>query len=108
MPGTGISGVNGADPMLGNPYVLGEALSRLDHALSDVISKVQREERSAGSAPQEDALVRKLTGWRDELTQIRGSGKEGGNIVDGRSVRSSPTKERVIEGSRDEGGLFAD
>ena len=78
--------------------MLEESFSRLDHALTDVISKIQREEKSVGAASNEDALLRKLSGWRDELTQIR-HGQKG---VVGRGSNADATR------TQEEGGLFAD
>ena len=96
VPGTGGSREPNTTEVLGNPYVLDESFSRLDHALTDVISKIQREEKSVGAASNEDALLRKLSGWRDELTQIR-SGQRGAGGSGGSSVVNQK-----------EGGLFAD
>ena len=80
--------------MLGNPYVLEESFSRLDHALTDVISKIQREEKSVGAAPNEDALLRKFAGWRAELGGLGGAGRA-----------SSPAAGAA---SAETGGMFTD
>ena len=78
--------------------MLEESFSRLDHALTDVISKIQREEKSVGAASNEDALLRKFAGWRDELTQIR-HGQRG---VAGRGSNADAAR------TQGEGGLFVD
>ncbi|RPD77160.1 hypothetical protein L226DRAFT_533155 [Lentinus tigrinus ALCF2SS1-7] len=98
IPGTGGERQPATSGVLGNPYVLEESFSRLDHALTDVISKFQREERSVGAAPNEDALLRKFSNWRDELTQIR-HGQRG---VAGRESNADAARKQ------EEGGLFTD
>ncbi|KAM5537378.1 hypothetical protein V8D89_008897 [Ganoderma adspersum] len=86
--------------VLGNPYVLRESLTKLDHALTDVITVIQGEERSVGAAANADALVRKFSSWRDELTQIRaGHGHRGARAAQGKVVE---------EPEQQEGGIFAD
>ena len=92
--------------MLGNPFVLSEAFSRLDHALSEVIDKVQAEKRAAGSSSNEDALVRKFAGWRDELTQIRGG--ERVNVRDGTLGEKVSSDSQAETRRQQEGGLFTD
>ena len=99
--------------MLGNPFVLGEAFARLDAAPADVVDSVRSEERAAGGAPEEDALVRKFAGWRDELARIRGGGRSmgaGGGVATGEAAEDRAPRQRTgsKEGRRDEGGLFAD
>ncbi|KAI0326309.1 hypothetical protein GY45DRAFT_1329117 [Cubamyces sp. BRFM 1775] len=98
VPGTGGEQQPRPDEVLGNPFVLDDAFSRLDAALSNVISKIQNEERSVGAASTEDALLRKFKGWQDELTQIR-SGRKGAG-ASGRNPDAAA--------QQSEGGLFAD
>ncbi|TBU39174.1 hypothetical protein BD309DRAFT_872837, partial [Dichomitus squalens] len=98
VPGTGGGHEPSAAEALGNPYVLEEAFSKLDHALTELITKIQGEERRVGAGTSEEALVRKFTGWRDELTQIRrGQGGATGTRRDANEAAG-----------RKEGGLFAD
>ncbi|TBU31337.1 hypothetical protein BD311DRAFT_863555 [Dichomitus squalens] len=98
VPGTGGGHEPSAAEALGNPYVLEEAFSKLDHALTELITKIQGEERRVGAGTSGEALVRKFTGWRDELTQIRRG--QGGATGTRRDANESAR--------RKEGGLFAD
>ncbi|KAI0354320.1 hypothetical protein OH77DRAFT_1521927 [Trametes cingulata] len=98
VPGTGGGREPRPSEVLGNPYVLDSAFSKLDEALTEIISKIQNEERSVGAAANEDALLQKFKGWRDELTQIR-SGRK--------SLRGNE-KNADAAAKQDEGGLFAD
>ena len=117
VPGSGTGGegsapLRGAE-MLGNPFVLGKAFARLDAALADVVDSIRSEERAAGRAPEEDALVRKFAGWRDELSRIRGGGRSVGadaEVATGETTEGRAPRQRTgsKEGRRDEGGLFAD
>ena len=110
--GGGAAHLHGAE-VLGNPFVLDEAFARLDAALADVVDSIRSEERAAGGAPEEDALVCKFAGWRDELSRIRGGSRSvgadaevaTGEAAEGRAPRQHTGSE---EGRRDEGGLFAD
>ena len=88
--------------MLGNPYVLGEAFSKLDHALSDVITELESEKHSSGAGPNANALRHKLAGWRDELQQIR-SGERA--AAGKQSPSSGPIRSTTPRG---EGGMFVD
>ncbi|KAI0651214.1 hypothetical protein C8Q79DRAFT_1004517 [Trametes meyenii] len=100
VPGTGGGRSPPAEEALGNPYVLEDAFSKLDGALTEVISKIRREERSVGAATNGDELLRKFEDWQSQLTQLRGGG---------RSWRS--TAERATDtaaGDQQESGLFVD
>ncbi|KAI0776761.1 hypothetical protein BD413DRAFT_610349 [Trametes elegans] len=99
VPGTGGARDPRPDELLGNPYALEDAFTKLDGALSDVVATIAGEERSVGAAPAEDALVQKFKGWRDELAQIRSGRKTAGK--GGESAADAAAKQR-------EGGLFAD
>ena len=98
IPGTGGGHEPSGPEALGNPYVLEETFSKLDHALTEVITKIQGEERRVGAGTSEEALVRKFTSWRDELTQIRS----------GRSGVKGTRREAEEAAKQKEGGLFAD
>ncbi|KAI0659658.1 hypothetical protein C8Q70DRAFT_124284 [Cubamyces menziesii] len=98
VPGTGGEQQPRPNEVLGSPFVLDDAFSRLDAALNNVISKVENEERSVGAASNEDALLLKFKSWRDELTQIR-SGRKGVGANGGDSDAAA---------QQSEGGLFAD
>ncbi|KAH9893994.1 hypothetical protein C8Q73DRAFT_498325 [Cubamyces lactineus] len=98
IPGTGGEQQPHPDEVLGNPFVLDDAFSRLDAALTNVISKIQNEERSVGAASHQDALLQKFKSWRDELTQIRSGRKRvGGHGTDPDAAAQ-----------QSEGGLFVD
>ncbi|KAI1789671.1 hypothetical protein LXA43DRAFT_1096091 [Ganoderma leucocontextum] len=85
---------------LGNPYVLEESFTKLDDALTAVITAIQGEERSVGVAASAEALVHKFSGWRDDLTQIRtGHGQRG--VGAARGDAGEPLEQQ-------EGGLFTD
>ncbi|PIL25961.1 hypothetical protein GSI_11715 [Ganoderma sinense ZZ0214-1] len=100
VPGTTGEHENHGLEALGNPYVLRESFTKLDHALTAVITAIQGEERSVGAAPNVEALVRKFSSWRDELTQIRtGHGQRGAGAA---------KREAVGRLDQQEGGLFAD
>ncbi|KAH9852895.1 hypothetical protein C2E23DRAFT_138125 [Lenzites betulinus] len=99
VPGTGGGGGGGAG--LGNPYVLDDAFARLDGALGGVIDKVRGEAGAAG----EDTLLRKLEGWRGELTQIRGGG--GGGLKSAAGGARGREDESAL-GNQQEGGMFTD
>lgn len=80
--------------------MLRESFTKLDHALTSVITVIQGEERSVGAAANADALVRKFSSWRDELTQIRaGHGHRGARAAQGKAFE---------EPEQQEGGIFAD
>ncbi|RDX47592.1 hypothetical protein OH76DRAFT_1484513 [Lentinus brumalis] len=98
VPGTGGGHQTPTGGLLGNPYVLEESFSRLDHALTEIISKIQGEGKSVGADSNEDALVRKFLSWRDELTQIR-HGQKG--VAGKGSDAHAASKQQ-------EGGLFTD
>ncbi|CDO76771.1 hypothetical protein BN946_scf185028.g22 [Trametes cinnabarina] len=98
IPGTGGEGNLRTDELLGNPYVLEDAFSKLDSALSEVISRIQTEERSVGNASNGDTLLQKFTRWRDELTEIRRGRKSVGSAGRGGDALAQ----------QQEGGLFTD
>ncbi|KAI0670228.1 hypothetical protein C8Q78DRAFT_1079211 [Trametes maxima] len=99
VPGTGGSRSPPAEEALGNPYVLEDAFSKLDRALTEVISKIRGEERSVGSAANGDGLLRKFEGWQYELTQLRSGG---------RSWRGTTERATDTATGDQEGGLFVD
>ena len=46
------------------------ALNKVDHALGDVISLLENEERSQDMLGEEDALLQRFSLWRKELADI--------------------------------------
>jgi len=70
VPGTGFQ----PDPpssVIGNPYLLEDALRRLDSSLNDLIRIVQDEEAAVGSSRKENKYLDKFQSWRDELRVMR-------------------------------------
>ena len=94
IPGTG----GGHEPasVVGNPYTLRSAFAKLDEALNEVITIIESEEESAGSASNEQAMVQKFKAWRLELNVLR----EGNSKMHTASGSSSGTPQ--------EGGMFTD
>ncbi|OSC99991.1 hypothetical protein PYCCODRAFT_1372024, partial [Trametes coccinea BRFM310] len=99
VPGTGGEREPRSNDILGNPYVLEDGFSKLDSALVEIIASIQREERSVGAAPSEDALLQKFTRWRAELTEIRRGRKSVGGV--GSNGGDAAAEEQ-------DGGLFTD
>jgi hypothetical protein len=90
-PGTG-----GADhPVsdIGNPFLLGSVLDKVDGALGDAISVIERE-----AAGTDDPILNKFRTWRDEVDGMRHPGRPGLHTPSG-SAERAPTQE---------GGLFTD
>ncbi len=87
------------DRFVGNPYLIHNALSKVDHAFGDVIAVLEQEKSSQET--QDDALLEKFRMWRNDLQDIR-SGKV--------QIRSSgcPDKEKTLKRPYHEGGLFVD
>lgn len=80
VPGTG--GEREPTSVMGNPYALKGALSKLDQALSEAISSLEGEESSVGSSANENALVQKFKSWQAELLHLsRGQGGSGGQAT---------------------------
>ncbi|OSC99994.1 hypothetical protein PYCCODRAFT_1437741 [Trametes coccinea BRFM310] len=98
VPGTGSERNPRPNDILGNPYVLEDAFSKLDSALVEIIANIRREERSVGAAPSEDALLQKFTRWRAELTEIRRGRKSVGGVGNGGDA--------AVE--QQDGGIFTD
>ena len=67
---------------------------KLDQALTEAITAVEREEKSAGTSGNEIRTVQKLKGWQMELAGIR-AGREKSLATEG-------------TGTPQEGGLFTD
>ena len=65
-----------------------------------MVDSIRSEERAAGGAPEEDALVRKFAGWRDELSRIRGGSRSVG--ADAEDVK----RETAIKGDALFGSLY--
>ena len=81
---------------MSNPFAMQKVYGKLDSALDEIISALQREERSAGASAGENATIQKFQSWKQELEIIRGAGR----------VASRPRGETGIV--QQEGGLFAD
>ncbi|KAI0764097.1 hypothetical protein BC629DRAFT_1596780 [Irpex lacteus] len=94
VPGTG--GENNPASVIGNPFALESAYSKLDIALNEVLSILQGEESRVGSSATEENLVSRFKSWRAELTALR----------HGAAGFSGTT--RVDAGTPQEGGMFTD
>lgn len=81
---------------MSNPFAMQNVYGKLDSALDEIISTLQREERSAGASAGEDATIQKFKSWKQELEMIRGAGR----------VASQPRGETGTV--QQEGGLFTD
>ncbi|PSS37263.1 hypothetical protein PHLCEN_2v901 [Hermanssonia centrifuga] len=93
VPGTG--GEAQPSSVMGNPFALKSAFSKLDSALNEIISTIEGEGESVGSSSDAQAMVQKFEAWRMELNTMR-----SGSV-------------HTIKGSQDtgtpqEGGMFAD
>lgn len=96
IPGTG--GDKQPAYLVGNPFSLESAFSKLDSALNEVISAVEGEESRVGSSAAQENLVSRFKSWRAELVALRrGSSGFSGTM---RAGAGAP--------SRQEGGLFVD
>ena len=95
MPGTG--GEREPSAVVGNPYSLRTAFSKLDVALNEIISALEGEEEAVGSSSSQETLIAKFKSWRMELANMRG----GVNRFGGHVQSHAP-------GTVQEGGLFSD
>ena len=86
---------------VGNPFLIRNALDRVDHEFSTVITILEKEEEAQGYQDARSAsnpLLERFREWRDELTELR-MGGEGEPPLRGRSGSGVPV---------DEGGMFND
>ena len=59
----------------GNPHHFQSGLKKLDDALNDVIAAIEQEATNLGRTGNEDDLLMKFKGWKQELNSVRtGSG----------------------------------
>ncbi|KAI0092280.1 hypothetical protein BDY19DRAFT_590644 [Irpex rosettiformis] len=82
--------------VVGNPFSLERGFSKLDSALSEIISSLEGEESRVGSSATEEFLVAKFKSWQEELVALRG----------GAAGFSGTT--RAHAGTPQKGGLFTD
>ena len=67
----------------GNPHHFQSGLKKLDSALSDVIAMIEQEATNLGRTGNEDELLIKFRGWRQELSVVRtGAGERIGRRLD--------------------------
>ncbi|KAJ4480935.1 hypothetical protein J3R30DRAFT_3287369, partial [Lentinula aciculospora] len=97
IPGTARS--NSSQTFIGNPFLMREAFSKIDHALGNIIDILEREETSVGASEDENDLLRKFLQWREELDKIR-AGK--------RSPITSKSRCNSRVAPEKEGGMFTD
>jgi len=82
----------------GNPHHFQSGLNKLDNALNDVITMIEQEATNPGPIGNEDDLLIKFKGWRQELNTVRsGVGDRIGHSLD--------TNDGV---PAERGGIFAD
>ncbi|KIY67628.1 hypothetical protein CYLTODRAFT_422347, partial [Cylindrobasidium torrendii FP15055 ss-10] len=90
---------NNSSTYFGNPFLMNEAFSKLDHALSDVIHILEDEE-PANSEQSDNRMLNLFSDWRDQLDSIR-TGKKSSSS---RSISRTPAR----RSPENEGGLFVD
>jgi len=95
IPGTGGEEEPSVQNTLSNPYVLEDALEKLDRALANAVSTITSEEGSLGVSGEAETLTRKFNGWREELREL----VKGRKKVAQPSATAGPTKG---------GGMFTD
>lgn len=67
----------------GNPHHFQSGLQKLDNALNDVITMIEEEATNLGRTGNEDDLLIKFKGWRQELDVVRtGPGDRAGRRLD--------------------------
>jgi len=81
----------------GNPFLMNNALDKLDHAFGEVMVILEQEASSQGRDIGGNSLFSKLRSWKDELERIRLGEEE-----------SSDTFEPAPPKEGQEGGLFTD
>ncbi|TFK36535.1 hypothetical protein BDQ12DRAFT_699583 [Crucibulum laeve] len=77
----------GIEQAIGNPFLMNNALQKLDHALGDVLEILENEESAQGSSREENTLLWKFREWKDDLQRMRSgnvtaSEQEGGMFTD--------------------------
>ncbi|KIJ64272.1 hypothetical protein HYDPIDRAFT_28708 [Hydnomerulius pinastri MD-312] len=80
VPGTGIQSGTPTS-VIGNPYLLENALRRLDTSLDDLIRIIESEESATGSSSKETMYLEKFKSWKEELAAVSTDGG-GGLFVD--------------------------
>ncbi|KAF8968798.1 hypothetical protein BDZ97DRAFT_1914594 [Flammula alnicola] len=56
---------------VGNPFLMNNALDKLDHAFGEVITILEQENRSQDREEIGNGLLHKFKSWRDELERLR-------------------------------------
>ncbi|KAF8154198.1 hypothetical protein B0H34DRAFT_720832 [Crassisporium funariophilum] len=84
------------DFLIGNPFLMNNALDKVDHAFNNIITILESEARSQDRSENGNPLLLKFKDWRDELIRIR-SGEE----TLAWSESHAPVQEQ-------EGGMFTD
>ncbi|KAJ3998405.1 hypothetical protein F5050DRAFT_1225742 [Lentinula boryana] len=97
IPGTAPQ--NSSHVYIGNPFLMREAFSKVDHALGNVIEILESEETSVGGSEDENNLLTKFRQWREELDEIRAGQGTPGSSKSRSSSRVAPERE---------GGMFTD
>ncbi|KAG6909163.1 hypothetical protein DXG01_001790 [Tephrocybe rancida] len=94
---------SGLEQYIGNPYLMGGALRKVDQALGEVIIILESEERSHSGADEEAPLLQKFRRWREEIHVMRGDSR-----TPPRSRISPQTMSRTGSRSSEAGGMFID
>ncbi|KAH0579647.1 hypothetical protein H2248_002496 [Termitomyces sp. 'cryptogamus'] len=97
--------IQNIDPYIGNPYLMGGTLRKVDKALSEVIAILESEERSHSGANEEGPLLQKFRRWRDEILSMRGDSQTPPGTTSRASTR---TRSRTRSRSPEAGGMFVD
>ncbi|KAF9256216.1 hypothetical protein L218DRAFT_882273, partial [Marasmius fiardii PR-910] len=96
IPGTGSpQPPKSAQALLGNPFLMRDALHKLNSALGNVIKIIEEEERYQGGTQQEEGLLSKFQTWQNELDEIRAG-------------IQTPERSRSRVRPEHEGGMFTD
>ncbi|RDB23753.1 hypothetical protein Hypma_009323 [Hypsizygus marmoreus] len=98
-----------AEQYIGNPFLIGGALRKVDHAIGEVIAILESEEASNDSADEDNPLLRKFRAWREELDDVRSDLKTP--PVRSRASpapQNSRSHTRSRSRPREGGGMFVD
>ncbi|KAI6037947.1 hypothetical protein EDC04DRAFT_3063883 [Pisolithus marmoratus] len=94
VPGSGAK--PGTSCIIGNPYLLEDALQKLENSLDHLIQLIGSEQKAIRGSEETTGLLAKFESWRDELRVVRADPSPG----------SYPDSEPPQSGAS--GGLFTD
>jgi hypothetical protein len=85
---------------IGNPFLLGSILDKVDSALGDAIAVIEREGQSMSAQGEGDPVLARFRQWREEVDGMRHGSLRGSSSPAGsRSRERAPARE---------GGLYTD